>query len=162
MRRLSSSAACVVVAACIAAACGGRSHKDTTPVAGDAMDTARRAAEVWRGAWEGASFEAIAPLYAHDRNLVMVAQGVAFTGWDKIEAHLHDVLGHAHEIHVKLDGVQVDAIDDDCAVVVASMNRDISDGTVTTSERGVLTLVLHRDGGAWLVVSEHFSYPHSS
>ena len=128
------------------AACGGRGAKATTPVADDAMDAARRAVESWRQAWEADSYDAIAPLYAHDANLVMVQQGVAYSGWDKIEPHLKDVLGHAREIHVKLGDVRVTELDVDDAVVVASMDRDLSDGTVTTSERGVLTLVLHREG----------------
>jgi ketosteroid isomerase-like protein len=144
------------------AGCGGRSHKASTPAPSDAMDAARRAVETWRAAWEADSYGSIAPLYAHDPSLVMVEQGVAYTGWDKVDARLKEVLGHAREIHVKLQGIQVAELDDASAVVVASMDRDISDGTVTTSERGILTLVLHHDGGSWVVVSEHYSYPHST
>jgi uncharacterized protein (TIGR02246 family) len=141
------------------AACGGRAHKDTTPEPGGAMDAARRAVETWRQAWEADAYEGIAALYAHDPNLVMVEQGVAYAGWDKVESHLHEVLGHTREIHVKLQGIQVAELDADNAVVVASMDRDVSDGTVTTSERGVLTLVLHRADAGWMVVSQHYSYP---
>jgi ketosteroid isomerase-like protein len=148
--------------ALVAAACGGHPQKETTPAQHDAMDAARRAVETWRQAWEADSYDAIAPLYAHDKDTVVVSQGVSFPGWDQADAHFKDVLGHAREIHVKLADVTIDAIDDDCAVVVASMNRDISDGAVTTSEKGVLTLVLHRDATRWVVVSEHYSYPHSA
>jgi ketosteroid isomerase-like protein len=153
-----------VLAACaLAAACGGRAQKETTPApAGDTVAAAQRALETWRQAYEVHSFDALAPLYAHDPATVVVAQGVPYTGWDKAAAHLQDLLGHAKEIHVRLHDVTVDAIDLDCAVVVVQMDRDISDGTVTTSEHGVLTLVLHQTGGQWLVTSEHYSYPHSS
>jgi uncharacterized protein (TIGR02246 family) len=157
MRSLRILAACALFAAC-----GGHAQPATTPAAGDAMDAARRAVESWRQAWEADSYDQIAPLYAHDRNLVLVSQGVAFTGWDKVDAHLKEVLGHAREVHMKLADVTVDAIDDDCAIVVTQMDRDVSDGQVTTSERGVLTLVLHRDANGWLVVSEHYSYPQQS
>lgn len=153
-------ATCAVVAAC-----GGGAKKTVSPeAAGDAQTAANRAVEVWRQAWEADSYDHIAPLYAHEAHLVLVDQGIAFTGWDKVDAHLKDLLGHAREIHVKLRDVTIDPIDDDCAVVVAGMDRDVSDGAVTTSERGTLTLVLHRETAAdpWLVVSEHYSYPHSS
>ena len=153
-----------ILAACaLVAACGGRAQKETTPAgADDGVAAAQRAVESWRQAYEADSFDAIAPLYAHDAKMVLVAQGVPYSGWDAASAHLKDMLGHAREIHVKLRDVTVDAIDEDCAVVVAQMDRDLSDGVVTTSERGVLTLVLHREGGGWVVVSEHYSYPHSS
>jgi uncharacterized protein (TIGR02246 family) len=145
------------------AACGGgHAPKSTTPVAHDAMDAARRAVESWRQAWEADSYDAIAPLYAHDKSTVLVEQGHAFAGWDQADAHLKEVLGHAREIHVKLADVTIEELGDDAAVVVASMDRDVSDGQVTTTERGVLTLVLHRDADRWVVVSEHYSYPHST
>ena len=141
------------------AACGGKGARVEAPAVDDAMDAARRAVEAWRQAWEADSYDKIAPLYAHDANLVLVQQGVAYNGWEKIEPHLKDVLGHAREIHVKLADVRVAELDADDVVVVASMDRDLSDGTVTTTERGVLTLVLHRAGKDWVVVSEHYSYP---
>jgi uncharacterized protein (TIGR02246 family) len=146
------------------AACGGHAQKPTTPAAADdAMDAARRAVESWRQAWEADSYDRIAQLYAHDRGTVIVSQGVAFAGWDKADAHLKEVLGHAREIHVTLADVTIDAVDDDCAIAVAAMDRELSDGQVTTSEHGVLTLVLHRDADArWVVVSEHYSFPHTT
>ncbi len=145
------------------AACGGHAQKPTTPAQDDAMDAARRAVETWRQAWETDSYDRIAQIYAHDRDTVIVTQGVAFAGWDKADAHLKEVLGHAREIHVRLADVTIDAIDEDCAVVVAAMDRELSDGQVTTSEHGVLTLVLHREPDArWVVVSEHYSFPHTT
>jgi uncharacterized protein (TIGR02246 family) len=152
----------LVLACTLAVGCGGRSHKDTTPVAGDAMDAAHRAAETWRQAYEARSVDGVAALYAHDASLVLVEQGVAFTGWDAASAHLKAMLGHAREIHVKLNDVRVGAVDDDVVVVVAAMDREVSDGTLTTSERGILTLVLHRESDGWRVVSEHYSYPHTA
>lgn len=156
MRRPAILAALVVVAAC-----GGRAQKETTPAgAVDTVAAAQRAAEAWRQAYEANNLDGIAALYAHDPGTVLVEQGVAFVGWDAAAKHLGEIVGHAREIHVKLKDVTVDAIDEDCAVVVATMDRDVSDGAVTTSERGVLTLVLHQAGGQWLVTSEHYSYPH--
>ena len=145
------------------AACGGHAQKPTTPGPGDdAMDAARRAVETWRQGWESDSYDRIAQLYAHDKGTVIVSQGVAFPGWDKADAHLKEVLGHAREIHVRLADVTIDAIDEDCAVVVAAMDRELSDGQVTTSEHGVVTLVLHREPSGWVVVSEHYSFPHTT
>jgi uncharacterized protein (TIGR02246 family) len=156
--------ATMFAALALIAACGGHAQKSTTPAPGeaDAMDAARRAVESWRQAWEADSYDAIAALYAHDKGTVVVEQGHAFAGWDKVDAHFKEVLGHAREIHVKLTDVTIDAIDEDCAIAVASIDRDVSDGAVTTTEHGVVTLVLHREPGKWLVVSEHYSYPHSS
>jgi uncharacterized protein (TIGR02246 family) len=157
--------ASILAALAVAAACGGHAPKSSSPAAGaadDAMDASRRAVEAWRQAWESASYDAVAARYAHDRDTTIVAQGVAFAGWEKADAHLHEVLEHAKEIHVKLSEVTIGEIDEDCAVAVAQIDRDVSDGAVTTTEHGVVTLVLHRRDGAWLVVSEHYSHPHSN
>src|SRR5262245_53319253 len=165
--RSTGSAIGLATAALLAAACGGSPHKDTTPggaAAGDSTAAAQRAVEAWRQAYEADSYDAIAKLYAHEKGTVLVEQGKPFAGWDAASAHLKEMLGHAREIHMKLNDVTVDPVEDDLVVVVAQLDRELSDGTVTTSERGVLTLVLHRDGagGDWLVVSEHYSYPHGS
>jgi ketosteroid isomerase-like protein len=155
--------ASILAALGLAAACGGHAPKVSAPAGGDdAMDAARRSLETWRQAWESVSYDAVAARYAHDHDTTIVAQGVAFPGWEKADAHLHEVLEHAKEIRVKLSAVTIDEIDEDCAIAVAQIDRDVSDGAVTTTEHGVVTLVLHRQAGSWLIVSEHYSHPHST
>ena len=155
--------ASILAALAAVAACGGHAAKSATPAATDnAMDAARRAVEAWRTAWESASYDAVAARYAHDRDTVIVAQGAAFLGWDKADAHLHELLAHAKEAHVRLSSVTIDELDADCAVAVAQIDRELSDGTITTTEHGVVTLVLQRKGADWLVVSEHYSHLTSS
>ena len=156
--------ASILAALAAVAACGGHAAKSATPAGAsdDAMDAARRAVETWRTAWETASYDAVAARYAHDRDTVIVAEGAAFLGWDKASAHLHELLGHAKEVHVRLSSVTIDELDADCAIAVAQIDRELSDGTITTTEHGVVTLVLQRRGSDWLVVSEHYSHPTST
>jgi len=162
-RRVRRALALVLVSALVAGCFGHGKGKATTPAdpatpAGQAVSAAQRAVEQWRQAYEVDSFDALAPLYAHDKTLVIVQQGRPYVGWDAVEAHLKDMLGHAREIHVRLKDVRIMPLTD-AAAVVALMDRDISDGVTTVSERGVLTLVLRREGDGWLVVAEHYSYP---
>ncbi len=48
------------------------------------------------------------------------------------------------------------------AVVTAAMDREVSDGVTTISERGVVTLVLRAEAESWVVVAEHYSFPPQS
>jgi ketosteroid isomerase-like protein len=159
IRALALALACGLAAGCPGHGKGGAATTPVDPATADqAMDAARRAVEQWRQAYEVDSFDALSPLYAHDKGLVVVQQGVPFVGWDAVEVHLEDLLGHAREIHVRLKDVRVLAMTDS-AVVVALMDRDVSDGVTTVSESGVLTLVLRHQGDGWLVVAEHYSHP---
>lgn len=125
---------------------------------GDAIDAARRALESWRQAYEVESFDALAALYAHEQNVVVVRQGVATVGWDAIAPTLKALLG-AKEIRVHIHDVQIATPGAGAAVVTAGMDREVSDGVTTISERGVVTLVLRAEGESWLVVAEHYSFP---
>jgi hypothetical protein len=43
-------------------------------------------------------------------------------------------------------------------VVTAAMTREVSDGVTAVTEAGILSLVLRRDRGVWLITAEHYSY----
>ena len=42
------------------------------------------------------------------------------------------------------------------------MQRSRRDGTTTVTESGALTVVLHKAGDAWQIVTEHWSYKRGS
>jgi ketosteroid isomerase-like protein len=156
------SLAILVVAAL--AACGPKSG-DTAPEpgsgSGDAVAAgARGAIEAWRQAWEVRSVEALGDLYAHNLDLLVVEQGRSYLGWTEVQTYLSTKLGAAKDVHVKLDDVQVFALGAGAAAASASIVREISDGVVNNTERGVVTMALRAEAdGAWKIVSEHYSYP---
>jgi ketosteroid isomerase-like protein len=156
-----SRRALVLVAVGALAGCRhGRPPAPPAPVAatGDAADAARRAVESWRQAYEIESYDALAALYAHERNLVVVRQGVATVGWDAIGPQLRVLLA-AKQIRVRLRDMVITTPGTGAAVVTAGMDRDVSDGVTTISERGALTLVLRAEAESWVVVAEHYSFP---
>ena len=119
---------------------------------------AKAAVEQWRQGYEVRSFDALEKLYAHDLDVVVVTEGVALTGWKSIEAMLRDKLARAGAIHVRLKDIQVAAQGTMVATVVATMTREVTDGSATTTESGTLTLTLRKDGDAWVIALEHYSY----
>ena len=123
---------------------------------------AKATVEQWRQGYEVRSVEALAKLYAHDLDLVVVTEGSAVTGWTAVEAMLKAKLARAGAIRVRLTDVQVAAQGILVATVVATMTREITEGAATTTERGTLTLVLRHDGDAWLIALEHYSYRRAS
>ena len=62
-------------------------------------------------------------------------------------------------MHLTLDEGQVTALGDGGATYAARLTRDISDGSVTATDSGFLTLTFAREGDRWLIVTEHYSYP---
>src|SRR5262245_21186832 len=100
------------VALCVAlalAACrGGKS--DTTPVRPltpkEVVAAARAVVEQWRQAYEVRSFEALAKLYAHEVDLVVVQDGQPLVGWASVEGMLKDRIARYKDIHVRLKDIQ--------------------------------------------------------
>ncbi|MBK9030185.1 MAG: nuclear transport factor 2 family protein [Myxococcales bacterium] len=151
--------ACLVLAT---SACGGGGGggKATTPAPGsiDAFTAVFRAVEQWRQGWEVRSMDALAPLYRHDDHTIVVYQGQAQIGWPQAETYLRRAVDGAREIHLTLDDGRVSALGDGGATFAARLTREISDGAVTVSDAGYLTLTFARSGEAWEIVAEHYSY----
>jgi uncharacterized protein (TIGR02246 family) len=149
------------------AACSGATQGKTTTTEGAGGDAApqvaaTRLAEQWRQAWETRSAEALAPLYSHDTDLVVVDQGATYLGWTAVETYLSTKSGAAKEIHLTLADVAPVALGSDGAVVNATLTREINDGVSSLTERGTLTLVVRSGAdGTWVIVTEHYSYPPS-
>jgi ketosteroid isomerase-like protein len=147
-----------------AAACGGggggASGKGapTTPASIDAFARSFRAVEQWRQGWEVRSMDALAPLYRHDDHTVVVYQGQPQIGWPQAETFLRRAVDGAREIHLTLDDGRVSALGDGGATFSARLTREVSDGAVTVSDAGYLTLTFARTGDAWQIVAEHYSY----
>lgn len=118
----------------------------------------RATVEQWRQAYEVRSFDALAKLYAHDAQLVIVLDGAPLVGWTAIGQLLQDRLAHAKEIHVRLKDVTVSSVAPTVATAAATMTREIGDGITTVTEAGALTLVLRKDADGWKIVLEHYSY----
>lgn len=124
----------------------------------DVATGARATVEQWRQAWEVRSVEALEKLYVHDLDVVLITEGQPLTGWSSIDATLKDKLARATTVHVALKDVQVRAQSETVATAIATMRREITDGATTTTENGTLSLVLRREGDAWLIAVEHYSY----
>ncbi|MDB4952456.1 MAG: hypothetical protein JWO36_25 [Myxococcales bacterium] len=159
--------AIVLVALVLAATgCPHEKHEETvlakpaTPK--EVVAAARATIEQWRQAYEVRSFDALAKLYTHDLDTVVVQDGQTMIGWSSVEAMLRDRLSRAKTIHVRLKDIQVTSLAPDAAFAVATMTREVSDGTTSVGENGALTLVLRKDGEVWHIVGEHYSYKRQS
>jgi uncharacterized protein (TIGR02246 family) len=152
----------ILILALVATACPASKSADTTPsheaTPKEVVAAGRGAIEQWRQAYEVRSIEALAKLYAHDLDVVVVQDGVPLIGWSAVEAMLKDRIVRAKEIHVRLKEIQVTSLAPNVASAIATMTREVGDGVTTVTENGALTLVLRKDGGTWLIVSEHYSY----
>lgn len=148
----------------VAAACGGgggggaSKGGSSTPGVIDPFSAVFRAVEQWRQGWEVRSMDALAPLYRHDDHTVVVYQGQPHLGWPQAETFLRRSVDGAREIHLSLDDGRVSALGDDGATFAARLTREVSDGAVTVSDQGYLTLTFARSGDVWQIVAEHYSY----
>jgi len=156
---------CAVVAA-LALACGGKKGPDAPSGAagngtsGDAFAAVFRVVEQWRQGWEVRSLDALTPLYRQDDNTVVVYQGRSHVGWPQAQNFLRQSVEGARNIHLTLEGGQVTTLGASGATFAARLTREISDGAITISDEGFLTLTFARTAGdKWEIVSEHYSYP---
>jgi ketosteroid isomerase-like protein len=153
--------AVAVAIALVVAGCPSPKASQTTPVTAtpaDVVSAAKGAVEQWRQAYEVRSFDALAKLYVHSDEIVVVQDGLAVVGWTALEPMLKDRLGKAKEIHVRLKEEHVASLGPNAAVAVATMTREVSDGITTVTENGALTLALRRGADGWQIVQEHYSY----
>src|SRR5262245_30068136 len=152
------------VALCVAlalAACrGGKS--DTTPVRPqtpkEVVAAARTVVEQWRQAYELRNFDALAKLYAHGLELVVVQDGQPLVGWNSVEGMLKDRIHRYRQIIVRLKDIQVAGLGPEGATATAAMTRELTDGVTTVTEAGGRTFVLKREAVTVLVIVEHYSY----
>lgn len=145
--------------ALVLAGCPRAKPAATTPATpADVVTAGKATVEQWRQAYEVRSFDALAKLYVHDLDTVVVVDGIPLQGWSAIEPVLKDKLSHAKEIHVRLKDVSVASLAPTVAGAVATMTREVSDGVTTVSENGALTLVLKHTADGWQIVAEHYSY----
>lgn len=146
--------------------CPAAKPADTTPAAElapkEVVAAAKGVIEQWRQAYEVKSFDALAKLYAHGLDLVVVQDGLPLMGWSTVEPVLRERLGKAKEIHVRLKDVTVASLGPTAAAALATMTREVSDGVTTVTENGALTLVLRRSADGWQIVQEHYSYKRPS
>lgn len=158
--------AAVLALVLAAAGCPATRPAETTPAASlapkDVVAAAKGTIEQWRQAYEVRSFDALAKLYAHESDLVVVQDGTPLLGWSTVEPALRERLGKAKEIHVRLKDVTVASLGPSAAAALATMTREISDGVTTVTENGALTLVLRRGGDGWQIVQEHYSFKRPS
>ena len=143
------------------AACRGGGAAPRTPAGAgeDAFAAVFRVVEQWRQGWEVRSLDALAPLYRQDGNTVVVYQGKAHVGWPQAQTWLRESVDGAKSVHLTLEEGQVTAIGDDGATYAARLTREISDGAVTATDSGFLTLTFARTDDRWEIVAEHYSYP---
>lgn len=154
----------VLMIATFAGACGGGGKGGTAPssgaAGGDAFAAVFRAVEQWRQGWEVRSLEALAPLYRQDGNTVVVYQGRAHVGWPQAQNYLRQTVEGAKDVHLTLEDGQVTSLGGGGATYAARLVREISDGVLTVTDEGFLTMTfaLSSGGDRWEIVSEHYSY----
>jgi ketosteroid isomerase-like protein len=161
MRHAVALALALAIAGCLHAKAA-----DTTPVAPstptEVVAAGKGAIEQWRQAYEVKSFDALAKLYVHSPDTVVVVDGLPLIGWSSIEPMLRDKLARAKEIHIRLKEVSVMSLAPTVAGAIATMTREVSDGVTTVTENGALTLVFEKTHDGWQIVSEHYSYKRPS
>lgn len=128
----------------------------TTPA--QVIAAAKATIEQWRQAYEVRSVDALAELYAHDVDVVVVQEGTTYLGWSSVEAMLHDRIARLTAVRIRLKDVQVISLAPGVASAVATMTRELTEGATTVTETGTLTLVLREQAGRWIITSEHYSY----
>jgi ketosteroid isomerase-like protein len=152
--------AAILVVALILTGCP-RGAAETTPTRPstpkEVLAGARATIEQWRQAYQVRSFEALAKLYAHELELVVVQDGQPLVGWSSVESMLKDRLARYKDVQVRLKDIQVTALGGTAATATAAMTRELGDGVTTVSEGGALTVVLRKEGDLWLIVAEHYS-----
>ncbi|MCP4446276.1 MAG: nuclear transport factor 2 family protein [Myxococcales bacterium] len=156
------SAALVVVL--FLAACGASQSKaaETVPVEVVPEDTrlaAEGVLEQYRQAFEIASIEALTPLYSQDLDLLLVYQGKEHRGWTAVLAFLTQRLNGVSSVRMSFKDVSIRELGTGIAMIHATRESSMGDGSITVSERGILTLILQNRDGRWMVAAEHFSYP---
>ncbi len=99
-------------------------------------------------------------LYAHDPDIVLVADGVSADRLELGRGMLKDRLARAKRDPHPAQGRPGDvARRRPLRSAVATMTRELGDGVTTVTENGSLTLVLRKDRTAgWVIVGEHYSY----
>ncbi|HVV83010.1 MAG TPA: AtzH-like domain-containing protein [Kofleriaceae bacterium] len=147
----------------VLAACGGGggAHATSPHAQGaevDAFAAVFRAVEQWRQGWQVRSLDALEPLYRHDDHTVIVYQGRAQRGWDAAKEWLRNQLASTASVHIRIEDGVVTQLGPDSATFAARMGRDLSDGAVTASDEGFLTLTFVRVDDGWQIVAEHYSF----
>jgi uncharacterized protein (TIGR02246 family) len=146
--------------------CGGRATKVEAPVSAVVpVDVARAiegGVEQYRQAYEVRSVEALGELFIRDLDVASVYQGKIHQGWSQIQADQVLRLQDATKVRVIVTDLNIQALGDEVAVATAGLERTIGDDATTTTERGALTLVFHKQDERWMIASEHFSYPTGS
>ena len=109
-------------------------------------------------AWNGHDMKAFANLFAEDADFVNVA-GAWWKGGAEIEQKHRD--SHAtifRDSTLSIEQVDVRFLTTDIAiahVLTALVGQKMTDGTVVSRRRALLTQVLQKQDGKWLIVASH-------
>jgi len=156
MRPAAILVAALAVAACAHEPAGTRAA--TPPTTPEISAAARGTVEQWRQAYEVKGMDALAALYAHDPELILVDDGRALVGWPSVEAAIKDRLARFQKIVIRLRDITVVPLGPTAVSATVAMTRELGDDVTTITETGALTMVLRREGETWVIVTEHYSY----
>jgi ketosteroid isomerase-like protein len=153
--------AAILVAALVVTGCpsGGTDAVPVRPATPpEVLSAARGTIEQWRQAYQVKGLDVLTRLYAHEAQLVLVHEGRALVGWASVESMIKDRLARYQTIVIRLKDINVVALGETAATATAVMTRELGDEVTMVTESGVLTMVLRRDNGQWVIVTEHYSY----
>lgn len=156
MRHAAILVAALVLAGCPSGGADAVPQRPATPP--EVLTAARGTIEQWRQAYQIRGIDALIKLYAHEAQLVLVHEGRVMVGWASVEAMIKDRLARYQKIVIRLKDINVVALSESSATATAVMTREIGDEVTMVTESGVLTMVLRRDNGQWVIVTEHYSY----
>src|SRR4051794_36988055 len=81
---------------------GGTATPTTPSTPKDVVAGGRATVEQWRQAYEVRSYDALAKLYSHSMDLVVVQDGEQLVGWSSVEGMLKDRFARYKDVHIRL------------------------------------------------------------
>lgn len=151
--------AAILVALAITACAHGGGGTPAGPVSTPEIATAATGTiEQWRQAYQVKGIDALAMIYAHDPDLVVVQDGTPVVGWPAVEAMIKNRFDRTPKIVIRLRDMTVVPLGDNAVTVTAAMTRELGNDVTTVTETGALTMVLRRQHDTWVIVTEHYSY----
>ncbi|HEV8479271.1 MAG TPA: nuclear transport factor 2 family protein [Candidatus Eisenbacteria bacterium] len=104
-----------------------------------------------------ADVAAVMEMYDHSPNLISAADGAIIRGWDAVREDANQVLGKEGLYKISTGSFDVLPLGAGKAVAVGPVVTTVKTGAGPVTLDQVLTLVLEKKQGKWLIVHDHTS-----